>query len=352
MINVLIVDDSCTLRHLIRSILESDPDICVVGEANNGENALIKCKALNPDIVTMDIQMPVMDGYQATMRIMAESPRPVIVLTSTMSERELQTTYKAIECGALMVVGKPKGCSINNSENDKLISNLKALADVKVVRRTTWGRKSKIVSSLKYTLEKDRQSVSIIAIGASTGGPPAIQAILSGLPKDFPIPIVIVQHISQGFVKSMVKWLNQSVPLSVKLAENCENIKPETVYLAPDDLHLLVTPLRKILLQDWPAVDRHKPSVTALMESVACHYKSEGAGVLLTGMGQDGAMGLKYIRDAGGFTIAQDQATSVVFGMPGKALELDAAHQVLPLFNISKSLVKLNVKKFGEYSNG
>ena len=376
MIRVLIVDDSPTLRQLTRAILESDPHLQVVGEARNGEEAIALCDKLNPDIITMDIRMPKMDGYQAIRRIMTELPRPIVVLTSTMSDLELGITFKAIEAGALMVVGKPHGLPGTDPEADQLIASVKAMAGVKVVRRRPWllketptarrGETSTETSasgSAELTVEasvepgscrrpaeppRDKprprpvpRPLRLIAIGASTGGPPALQVILGGLPADLSVPVVVVQHISSGFVAGMARWLDETTPLRVKVAENGEPLRPGTVYLALDGKHLQVTENALAWLRDSPPVDGHRPSVTALLESVAQTYGRAAVGVLLTGMGKDGGRGLKALHEAGGHTIAQDEGTCVVFGMPKEAIALGAATEVLPLPQIGTRLAEL-----------
>jgi two-component system chemotaxis response regulator CheB len=342
MIQVLIVDDSPTLRRVIRSVLESDPELQVVGEARNGEEAIALCDELQPDIITMDIQMPVMDGYQAIGHIMAESPRPILVLTTSDSDRQLGVSFKAIELGALYVAGKPKGPAGVDPEADKLIASVKAMAGVKVVGRRPWllkhGSEPPIV---RPAPRPSRSPVGLIAIGASTGGPPALQAILSELKAGLSVPVVVVQHISPGFVRGLARWLNQTTPLQVKLAEAGECLRADRVYVAPDGQHLLVRRRGLASLKDDPKVDGHRPSVTALFESVARTYGSSAVGVLLTGMGSDGAQGLKMLREAGGHTIVQDKDTCVVFGMPKQAIALGAAIEVLPLGEIGRRLVEL-----------
>jgi two-component system chemotaxis response regulator CheB len=351
MIRVLIVDDSPTLRHLIRAILNSDSELRVVGEARNGQEAIALCKQLQPDIITMDIQMPGMDGYQAIRHIMVESPRPIVVLTSTMSDEALQVTYKGIEAGALMVIGKPHDLPGIDPEADKLIATIKAMADVIVVRRRrrsltepappSASQPDRRVEPIELTGAAGDPPVHLIAIGTSTGGPPALQAILSHLPTGLPVPVVVVQHISTGFVQGLARWLNESVPLRVKVIEPSETLRPGTVYLAADGKHLLVAKNNQAWQKDSPPVDGHRPSVTALFETVARDYGPLAVGVLLTGMGSDGARGLKAIYEAGGYTIVQDEASCVVFGMPKVAIALGAASEVLALEKIGPRLVRL-----------
>lgn len=343
MVRVIIVDDSPTLRILIRRILDSDPEMQVVGEAANGEEAITLCREINPDIITMDIQMPVMDGYEAIRHIMAEMPRPIVVLTTTESDIRLGITFKAIESGALMVIGKPKGTTGIDDEGVKLISQIKAMAAVKVVRRSRWSQIDPLKTPGKGAKHRDSclQPVRLVAVGVSTGGPPALQVILSRLPAGFSAPILVVQHISKDFINGLAAWLNETTPLQVKVAQSGEKLKPGTVYLAPDGKHLTVTTDGSVWLKNMPPVDGHCPSATVLFESAAAGNGPATAGVILTGMGSDGARGLKALHDAGGYTIAQDEASCIIFGMPKEAIAMGGVNEVLPLEMIGDRLKQL-----------
>ncbi len=343
MINVLIVDDSPTLRHLIRAILTSDPELNVVGEAQNGQEALEMVRQLEPDLVTMDIHMPKMDGYSAIQHIMAECPRPIIILTSTESDIRLGITFKGIESGALMVLGKPHGLPGSDHEANDLILAVKAMADVKVVRRRQIKKNARFLSRSQIT-RKSRvcdPEYKIVAIGTSTGGPPALRTILGALPATFSIPIVVVQHISKGFTVGLARWLNDIISLHVKVAEAGELLSAGTVYIAPEGCHLQINPYRYVALNHAEPLGGHRPSVTALFNSVARHFGSSAVGVLLTGMGRDGADGLYALKCGGAYTIAQDRDSSIVFGMPGAAIALGAVNDVLPLDAIGSRLSKL-----------
>ena len=333
MIKVLIVDDSATQRQLLRQVLSLEPEFEVVGEAADGLEAVELCGRLEPDLVTMDIQMPRMNGFEAIRHIMAESPRPIVVLTSSMSDRELGITFKALEQGALMVLGKPGNLSDSEDNLQKLRDQLKAMAAVKVVGRrrdlTQRHPAPKVARPLIAPLT--RSKVALVCLGASTGGPPALQAVLKGLnPENFP-PIVVVQHINPGFAKSLASWLNDTTGFLVKLASVGESLQPGRVLLAPEEKHLVVIRGGRVNLSAGPTVDGHCPSVSALFRSAAEVYGPAAVGVLLTGMGRDGAQGLLEMRQAGAKTIAQDKETSVVWGMPGEAVTLGAAGDVLPL---------------------
>jgi two-component system chemotaxis response regulator CheB len=290
----------------------------------------------------MDIRMPDMNGYEAIHRIMSESPRPIVVLTSTTSDLELQISYRALEAGALMVIGKPHGLPDRDPEAAQLIAQVKAMAGVKVV-----GRRRALPAAAQKPppAQPDPRSVArqvqLIAVGASTGGPPALHAILSHLATVLGASIAIVQHISPGFVGGLARWLDETTPMCVRVANHGDQIRPATAYLAPDDRHLVIRRKGLITLEDSPPVDGHRPSVTALFESVARTYRQAAVGVLLTGMGTDGALGLKAMCEAGAPTIAQDQASCVVFGMPHQAIVLNAAREVLSVDEIGPRLQEL-----------
>jgi len=340
MIRVLITDDSPTLRMVVRSLLEGDPEIEVVGEAQNGKEAILKCRHLDPDIVTMDIRMPVMNGFEAISRIMAESPRPIVVLTSPQSDVELGITFRAIQAGGLMVIGKPSDLLVPGDKRKHFIDLIKAMAGVKVV-----GRRNVALNDLPgkpggmHHPERIRDA-KVVVIGASTGGPPALQAILKKLPIDFPLPVAVVQHISVGFITGLARWLDSNIPMRTRVAINGSPLASGTVYLAPDDRHMTIDQYRRIRCEKSTKIDGHRPSATRLFDSVARNFGSSAIGVLLTGMGGDGARGLKMIRDAGGYTIAQDRDTSIVFGMPKVAIDLGAVDAVLPLDDIAVRLVE------------
>jgi two-component system chemotaxis response regulator CheB len=339
MIRVLIVDDSPTLRHLVRAILEQDPEMQVVGEPRDAAEAVRLCLRLQPDVVTMDIRMPNLNGFEATQQIMSSSPRPIVVLTSSTSDRELGISFKAIEAGALCVVGKPHGIPRSKQEARALIDQVKAMAEVKVVRRRPHLRRSVQQPSTRPQVE--RRAVRLVAIGASTGGPPALHQLLGGLPAALPVPIVVVQHISPGFIGGLASWLDEAMPFTVKVAANGDVLQPATVYLAPDDRHLQISSPGVCWLRATPPVDGHRPSVTVLLRSVAASFGSSAVGVVLTGMGHDGTSGLLDLRAAGGRTIAQDQRTSIVYGMPRVAAEKQAAQEILALDRIADRLFGL-----------
>ena len=339
---ILIVDDSATQRQLLREVLSHDAEFQVVGEAADGLEAVRLCHSLQPDLVTMDIQMPRMNGYEAIRRIMAETPRPIVVLTSSFSDRMLGISFKALDNGALMVLGKPASLSMPQEEKDRLLGQLKAMAEVKVVGRR-WNRLDKFQKHQDARKPKSLTSggkVDLLCLGASTGGPPAVQTILKGLSPLTSPPIALVQHINLGFVDSLARWLTETTGFQVEPAQPGFRLQPGKVLLAPESWHLTVVKGGFIRLSDEGPMDGHRPSVTALFRSAA-KYGSSAVGVLLTGMGRDGAQGLLEMKQAGAWTIAQDKKTSVVFGMPGEAVALDGASEVLPLGAIADRIKTL-----------
>lgn len=353
MTKILIVDDSSTQRLLLRQVLAQEPDFEVVGEAADGLEALKLCHELQPDLVTMDIQMPRMNGYEAIRRIMSESPRPVVVLTSSFSDRLLGISFKALDSGALMVLGKPASLSMPELEKERLLGQLKAMAGVKVVGRR-WNRldrpKERGAAPVAVSASPGTK-VALICMGASTGGPPAVQSILQGLSPQATPPITLVQHINPGFVDSLARWLSETTGFRVKTAGVGERLEPGKVLLAPENRHLTVVKGGIVRLSDAPPMDGHRPSVTALFRSAAV-YGSSALGVLLTGMGRDGAQGLLEMKQAGAWTIAQDKASSVVFGMPGEAVALGGASEVIPLGAVAGRLNKLCALSQGVVKNG
>ena len=356
MIRVLIVDDMVTIRMALRFILESDPELTVAGEAGSGEEALDFCRKSRPDIVTMDINMPGMGGYEAIRQIMREAPCPIVVITGIESQYLMEVSFKALELGALTVLPTPRGLSPDNSDAISLIHQIKTMAGVKVVRRRGGeappGMRERVshpsAAPLKETVASQlRKAAQLVAIGLSTGGPPALQVVLNGLPSNFPLPIVIVQHISQGFVFGLGSWLSKTTPFRCKVGEQGETIQAGIVYLAPDNTHLTVKGNGELWLDASEPVSGHRPSASVLFESVARNFGAKAVGLLLTGMGEDGAVGLKSMHQAGAYTIAQDEASSVIFSMPKAAIELNAVEEVLALSQIASRLRSLTEKMSG-----
>ncbi|MDO8680801.1 MAG: chemotaxis-specific protein-glutamate methyltransferase CheB [Acidobacteriota bacterium] len=344
MINVLVVEDSPVVRELLVHILGSDPDIRIVGTAHDGEEALDAVRRHRPDVITMDMHMPKMDGLEATRRIMETDPVPIVIVSGSQDPRETAATFDAMEAGALAVLCRPTG--IGHPDHDvmaqELVRTVKLMSEVKVVRR--WPRMRRAAPaarSAEMGLALEPAKVRIVAIGASTGGPPVLQTILAALPKDFPAPVLVVQHMAAGFVRGFIEWLAQSSALPVQLATHGELMLPGHVYVAPDEFQMKVTRGGKIALTRDEPENGLRPSVSCLLRSVAEVYGCDAVAGLLTGMGRDGAEELKLLKDKGAVTFAQDKDSSVVHGMPGEAIKLDAAMLVLPPEKIAAVLANL-----------
>ena len=342
MIRVLIVDDSAVLRQTTRLILQSDSNIMVIGEANNGSDAVSMAERMRPDVITMDIRMPKMDGPQAIRQIMAANPMPIIVVTSVDLAQEMDLSAQLTKLGAVSVLQRPETVSAPNFKTfaSKLVEQVKLMSTVKVVRHTRTDKATLADGGIKMPLLvlKPPAKTEIIAIGSSTGGPAALHKLLGALPADLPVPIVIVQHISFGFVQGLAEWLNDACSIKVKVAQAGEKVQPGIAYLGPDNNHMLVDRLNRIALNPSELVGGHRPAVTTLFQSIAQSYGPAAIGVILTGMGADGAVGMLTLYESGAITIAQDEASCVVFGMPKEAIALGAVQQILPLDRIAQTL--------------
>jgi len=350
MIKVLVVEDSPVARELLVGVLAADPEIEVIGTAHDGKEAIEFVKRNKPDVVTMDIYMPMVSGIEATRSIMETNPVPIIVVSGSWSPEEAETTFRVMEAGAIAIVQRPTGPGHPDHSRmvGELLLTVKAMAEVKVVRR--WPRNRKSSPVLPAQLENRQTATSplqvadinAIAIGASIGGPIVLQTILSNLPVDFPAPLLIVQHMSTGFIEGMVAWLRQTSRMPLHIAKDAELPIPGHAYFAPDGCHMGVDRSGRICLDDSSAENGAKPSVSYLFRSVANAFGKKAVGILLTGMGKDGAEELKLMKDKDGLTIAQDRESSVVYGMPGVAAELGAAKYTLPPDKIVEVLKSLN----------
>ncbi len=349
MVNVLIVEDSAVAREHLNYILSSTPDIQVVAMAKDGEEAVKLALQVKPDVITMDIHMPKMDGLETTRHIMATHPAPIIIVSSSWKPHEVERVFLAMEAGALAVVEKPMGIGHprHKAMAEELAQTVRLMSEVKVIKRWTRSRQATKSSAAlpRVGLKPTQSEIKLVAIGSSTGGPSVLQTILSGLPQDFSIPILIVQHIAAGFLNGLVEWLGQRTCHSISVATHGEKIKPGHVYFAPDDWHMGIGRYGQITLSQSKPEDNLRPAVSYLLRSVAESFGPQAAGVLLTGMGQDGARDLKLMRDKGAITIAQNEESSVIFGMPGEAVKLGAAAHVLSPDEIVTTLIRIVNRK-------
>lgn len=347
MIKILIVDDSAFMRKLLSDLFSAESDFMVVGTARNGKEAVDKVKQLKPDVITMDVEMPIMSGLQALEIIMKEIPTPVVMLSS-LTSAGAKATLIALELGAVDFVAKTTG----------VISNIAGISNEIVAKgraaiKANVSQLSKIKVELPSMTSLSSQSLipsngeRILAIGTSTGGPRALQEIITRLPGNLPCGVVIVQHMPPGFTRSLAERLNSLSSLTVKEAEHNDIILPGLVLIAPGDYHMTVERegnKKVVKLNQSPPIGGHRPAVDPMMDSVAKVYGKQSVGVILTGMGHDGAKGIQAIKEQGGYTIAEDQSTAVVFGMPKSAIELGVVDKVAPLSAIAAEIVKAIVK--------
>lgn len=361
---VLVVEDSHTIRKYLVEVLTSSPDFEVVGEAADGEQAIRLCESLRPDVVTMDIVLPVLSGVAATEYIMAWCPTPIVIVSASVNRGDALKTYDALAAGAVDLVDKPTIGESRDAWQAAFLSRVRMVARIKVITHP----RGRLQGSSRWAARSDRAetapqrvsgagvssgaaplparstiapgTVRAIAIGASTGGPAAVAEILRGLPATYPIPILLVIHVSEQFAFALAEWLNTQSNLPVRFAVDGEPLPPvgqPAVLLAPAGSHMVI---ERGLLRMKKSPERHscRPSVDELFESIASQLGAAATCVLLTGMGRDGAAGLLAARNAGCATIAQDEASSIVFGMPGEAIRLDAAGRILPLDRIAPAL--------------
>lgn len=340
-LRVIVVDDSRLSIEAVITALEADGDITVVGTAANGRDAVAKVAALAPSLVAMDVNMPVMDGLEAVERIMASRPTPILLLTGDPARRGERGSFEALSRGALDLIPKD---IVSGSEAQRawLRDHVRLLASVPVVYRP---RRDGTVPPPALPAVRPATADALprggVGLVASTGGPPAIADILAALPSGFPLPILIVQHLAPGFAGHLASWLGGISPLPVEIAVGGKEAKRGRVYLSPDDAHLSIGPGNRLVVDPRdPTIDGHRPSGTVLLSSLARVWGRRAIGVILTGMGSDGVAGLDEIRRAGGLTIAQDEASSVVYGMPRMARDRGAARLVVPPAGIAEALCR------------
>lgn len=331
---VLLVDDSPIALKALRKLLSVDPQIEVVGTARNGAEALELIPDLDPDVICTDLYMPVVDGLELTREVMDRFPRPILVISVAVREDEPRNAFDLLEAGALDLFTKPRGGLDPNNRAlaGELANRIKRLAGVSVFRRP---RTHRITEGAELAREPARPPISLVVIGASTGGPQALMAILPRLPEDFAVPIVCIQHIGEGFMDGLVHWLDARCRLDVKLAVEGETPRQGHIYFPKEGAHLTLNREGRLHYVTAEPVHGHRPSIDLMMTSVAEHFGAGVVGVLLSGMAGDGAEGLLAIRRAGGITLAQDAHTSPVFGMAQCAQDLGAIEQLLPLHEIA-----------------
>lgn len=343
MIRVLIAEDSATCLGLLVEIIGSDPRLKLVATAHHGAEAVNLTKQLRPDVVVMDIHMPVMDGFEATRQIMTDVPTPIVIVSASVDVRQIAVSMQALRLGALALLPKPSllGDEDFDTMARQFTSSILAMAGVRVVRR--WNAPSpKPPRPTPVAIEVPHSNaIDIVAIAASTGGPGALYKIFSELPGDFAAPIAVVQHIAHGFVDGLAAWLDSASKLKVKVAEPSERLRAGTVYIAPDDTHLGVREHGVLELSRAAPIAGFRPSGTHLFETVARTYGAAALGLILTGMGDDGVAGLRSLHATGACVLAQDEDSSVVFGMPGAAAAAGVIDSALPLEMMATRLVRL-----------
>jgi two-component system, chemotaxis family, protein-glutamate methylesterase/glutaminase len=346
MINVLVVEDSPVARELLLEIISQADDIHVLGTAATGEDAIKMNKELNPDLITMDVNLPKMNGLEATKNIMESRPVPIIIVSSGFEPYNIDHSVEVLKAGAVAIAKKPEayGSEHFKADGDKLIQMIRLMSEIKVIKRKASGENKKHEPNIVQPNGKSNDKIELIGIGASTGGPAIIEEILSGLPDNFSIPVVIVQHIAQGFTEGFVEWLNQKSTLKVVVASDGMSVEPGYCYIAPDDFHLKIKYPDTLQLVNDDLVNGVKPSVSVFFESLVNTYGKNCLAILLSGMGKDGADKLKILKDVGAITIAQDSSSSLIFGMPGEAVKLKAAKYVMSKEEIKSYLNGIHLK--------
>jgi Chemotaxis response regulator containing a CheY-like receiver domain and a methylesterase domain len=360
-LRILIVDDSTLMRQFLRSVIATDTTLQVVGEATNGREAIEQTALLRPDVIIMDVRMPVMDGLETTEQLMAYHPTPILALTASLSHYDVNITFKMLEAGALDVIEKPAlddAGAVEQAKRD-LIRRIKLLSRVRVVthlrgrRRSAQWRAAEPAPATPASLVAHNNqpndptfapptaitspSYVLTVIGASTGGPQVVRRILSQYTSPFPAAILVVQHIAEGFSAGLAEWLGSSIQLPTRLAAEGDRLMAGVVYVAPDSYDLIVRPGGRVHLSKR-SLYVQRPAIDLAMQSAAEVFAERTIGVLLTGMGRDGAVGLQAIKGHGGFTIAQDEASCAIYGMPRAAVQLGAVDLVLPPDEISGAI--------------
>jgi len=331
---IAIVNDMLFAVEALRRVLTKSADIEVIWVANNGAQAVEQCQSNKPDLILMDLIMPVMDGVEATKQIMQQTPCPILVVTSSI-DHNADKVFRAMGAGALDAVNTP----VMESENTNDIQNiiLEKIKNIALLMQPI----NTVSFSKKPKQNIDNKSINLVVIGASSGGPQALENVLGKLPRSFPVPIVIVQHVDQAFAPELVSWLDSITELNVKLASENEKLKKGNVYIAARSDHLILNENLLLNYIEGPDEVAFRPSVDVFFDSVTQNWPGKTIGVLLTGMGADGAKGLLQLRKRGDFTITQDKQSSAVYGMPKAAAKLDAAEEILALDDIATRIMQL-----------
>ncbi len=357
-IRVVVVDDSPTVRELLVGLLQEAGDIIVVGTGEDGEDAVRLTKRLHPDLVTMDIRMPVMDGFEATRRIMRECPIPIVVITASMKIPDMDLTFRALQAGALTVIHKP---GLDDPQTgEKVVQTVRVMAGVPVVHHwstaddTNHVKTGATINNAEAAGSKAIKQpilrlgeVDIIGVASSTGGPAALATIFRKLPKDYPLPILVVQHVSPGFTPGLAEWLSTQTQMSVDIASHGVSLRPGVAMLAPDDYHMQINERGVVELSKAAAYKGLRPSANFLFGSLARVFGPRAVGIMLTGMGDDGANGIEALHQAGGLVIAQDQESCVVYGMPHEVVARKAVDHVMSLEQIATTLEAVHSSKEG-----
>lgn len=344
-VRVMVVEDSLVVRQLLVHIIASDPRLVVAAAVSSAEEALQEIGRIRPDVISMDIRLPGIDGLEATRRIMSEHPTPIVVIADSIEDSSLKISMNALRAGALTVVEKPVGLSSGGyaAIASTICTQLYIMSQVPVVRRRSFASwpEDRASPATKPEPEWSMMRPSLMGIAASTGGPPALAKVLGALPRDFPLPILLVQHMGAPFMEGFASWLNGLASLEVRLAQDQEIPTPGRVYVAPGDRHLLLSPAGTLKLSAEPPLGNQRPSATMLFQSMARSVGRRGLGVILTGMGEDGAQGLVELRQAGGYAMAEDESTAVVYGMPAAAARMGGINVSLPLDLIAPRILRL-----------
>jgi two-component system, chemotaxis family, protein-glutamate methylesterase/glutaminase len=359
-IRVLVVDDSAFMRRVLGNIIGQDPQMTVVGVASDGREAVTQAESLHPDVITMDINMPVMDGLQATEHIMTQNPRPIVVVSSE-SRQGATGTLRALELGAVDFVAKPSAAIDLDmgTVREELLRKIRMAAKVRVVRTASRTKvsvdpggtgKTTLIQALPLipAPPKAGDKFPIIVVAASTGGPATVMQILPKLPKGFPAAILLVQHMPATFTAQYGQQLGERSGMPVKEAAHQGAIEPGTIYVCPGSHHLRVSPAGRLQLDDGPRIDGYRPCANVTMESAAAFAGPMAIGVVLTGMGGDATLGAQAIKRKGGFVIAQDEATSTIFGMPAEAIKAGAVDRVLPTEGIRPGIERRVFELLGQ----